>query len=172
MKPSTLSLHNVPRVARENRSGNQNPSILTIRRMYVPAFDFYLFSLAWQLDGHLTLPLVHTSDGDTSGDDYLNSFYTCGRNSRTGGDKHKSSASTSSGENSASNCISARSHPSASRNKVQSGRILSDKGSSSNQHSQGCVADLGITHSDDTLNSPLPRKQGTRGHVARGKNRS
>ena len=130
---------------------------------------FFLFSLAWQFEDHSTPPLVeHTSDGDTSSDDNDSRR----GNSRTEGTKCNSSTSTSSGKNSSSDCISAPSHQSSSSNKVQSGRILGDKGSSGNQCSQGRGANLDITHSDDVLHSPPPRKQGTHGHAAKGTKQS
>ena len=137
-----------------------------------PFSFFFLFSLEWQLDDHLTPPLMeHTLDGDTSGDDNDPD----GRNSQAGDAKCNSSAHTSSGKNSGLNCISALSHPShpsSSSNKAHSGHTLGDKGSSGNQCLQGHGPDLDITHSDDTLNSPPCRKQGTRGRVAKGKKRS
>ncbi|KAF8815513.1 hypothetical protein BYT27DRAFT_7193533 [Phlegmacium glaucopus] len=54
--------------------------------------------------------------------------------------------------------------------RPQSGRA---PGSSSHQHSQGHGADLIITHWDnDAPNSPLPRKQGACGRVAKRRKRS
>ena len=163
MGRSTLSFCNMQYVTRKNRHGNKNKnlSISKIQWMYVLLFLFLLFSLAWQLDYHSTPPHVeHTLDGDTSSDDNN----SCKGNSQTEGMKHNSSTSTSSGKNSSLDCISAPSHQLSTSKKVQSGHILSDKGSSDNQHSQGHGADL-----DDALDSPPPHKQGTRGHVAKGK---
>ena len=116
-------------------------------------FFFFLFSLEWHLDDHSTPSLMeHTLDEDTSGNG--NGPDSHGGNSWTGDAKCNSSAHTSSGNNSGSNCISAPSHPSSSSNKAHSCCTLGDKGLSGNQHLQGCGANLDITHLEDALNSP------------------